>query len=168
MGTLDPLVDFDCENRDVSIEKWRQFWDTTDSWLTERGYTLFEYGDEWNGNSRYYYAPKHSTVYMAEHPFSLYGGDTDGYPFPPLSAPHYHRIAFAQDSLDRHVVLKLMKDGSQEHRIARLLSKELSLFSLDAFNGILPPLDFLQLGKHWILVMPRWGDINLTSWFATF
>ena len=65
------------------------------------------------------------------------------------------RIAFAQDTLNRHVALKLMKGDSPEYRIARHLSREQGPPSRDVFDGILAPIDFLQLGSHWVVIMPR-------------
>jgi hypothetical protein len=89
-----PQVDFDCDDRDVTRYTWFAFWDSTRSWLSERGYTLFEYryhwGDSYMGHITYW-APKLHTMSVSdvEHPFSKYGGDPEGLPMPPLSAEHH-------------------------------------------------------------------------------
>ena len=66
------------------------------------------------------------------------------------------RIAFAQDSLQRHVVLKLIKNNGHEYQIVQLLSKQSSLSSLEGFGGVLAPLDIFDITDHCILVYPRY------------
>jgi hypothetical protein len=65
-------------------------------------------------------------------------------------------IIFAQDSQCRHVAIKLVKNGSQEHKIYQFLDQDLSRESFDSFKGILPPIDFLPLGDHLFVVLPRY------------
>ena len=62
---------------------------------------------------------------------------------------------YAQDKQHRHVAIKLVKDGSQEYHALRLLSQDSGLKSVETFNGVLPPVDFLQLHDYWFVVMPR-------------
>ena len=174
-------VNFDCDDRSVTIYVWLAFWDSTRSWLADRGYTLFEPGYHWG--EKYvgevtYLIPKLSDASKSdmEHPFSKYGGDVENMPVPTLSAcvvvcpfilhlpstliRFKKRIAFAQDSLRRHVALRLTKKNSHEYKIAQLLSKESSLLSIEGFDGVLPPLDLLDIGDHCVLVMPRYSILN--------
>ncbi|KAF8481430.1 kinase-like domain-containing protein [Gautieria morchelliformis] len=158
-----PQADFDCDDRGVTLYTWLAFWDSTRSWLAERGYTLFEYGYHWR--KRYvgdvtYWAPKlnDASVSHVEHPYSNFGGDEEGMAVPPLSGRVAPRIAFAQDSLQRHTASRLTKKSSEEYKILQLLIKESSLQSLERFAGVLPPLDLVDLGDHCIVVMPRWGE----------
>ncbi|KAF8481432.1 kinase-like domain-containing protein [Gautieria morchelliformis] len=167
-----PQVDFDCDDRGVTLYPWLTFWDSTRSWLAERGYTLFEYGYHWR--KRYvgdvtYWAPKlnDASVSHVEHPYSNFGGDEEGMAVPPLSGRVVPRIAFAQDSLQRHTALRLTKKSSDEYKILQLLIKESSLQSLERFDGVLPPLDLVDLGDHCIVVMPRWGEFAYHPWFST-
>ena len=169
-------VDFDCDDRDVTIYAWLEFWDSTRSWLADRGYTLFEYGYHWGDRHVGEVTcsiPKlnDASPCEVEYPFSKYGGDAEGIPVPALSASvmvhpfilhlastlicFKGRVTFAQDSLQRHVTLKLTKKSSPEYKIAQILSKETSLRSLEGFDGVLPPLDLLDVGDHCIVVMPR-------------
>jgi hypothetical protein len=169
-----PAVDFDCDDREVGVHEWFAFWDSSRSWLAERGYTLYEYGCHWGDEYRGYVTfstPKLSTPDKVDHPFAFSGGDSPSIPVPPLSAcPIVRfvtfpisstltqlkgRVAYAQDALHRHVVLKLVKENSPEYQIARLLSSEPRLVSLDNFCGIIPAIGFLRLDHHSFIVMPR-------------
>ena len=169
-------VDFDCNDRNVTMHVWLAFWESIRPWLAERGYTLFEYGYHWG--DRYvgevtYLAPKlNDTLPSNEHPFSKCGGDVEGMPAPALSADWVvrvlvlhlsttliqfkERISFAQDSLKHHVALRLIKKSSQEYQIAQLLNNESSLQSLERFEGVIPTLDLLDIADHCIMVMPRY------------
>ena len=175
MAAQDPTIDFDCESRDVSIHQWVQFWDSTRLWLLERGYILYDHGYHWRGEyigDITCNVPKTPSIGHGKLPYAFFGGDPSDIPVPPLSTqllvlplpPIYHvhwlslvkeHIAFAQDTLNRHVVFKMMKGDSTEYRIARHLSREQKPPSRDAFDGIISPIDFLQLGDHWVVVMPR-------------
>jgi hypothetical protein len=85
-----PQVDFDCDDRGVTLYTWLMFWDSTRSWLAERGYTLFEYGYHWR--NKYdgdvtCWTPKLNDPSVSDvgHPFSKSGDDEKGIPVPPLS-----------------------------------------------------------------------------------
>ena len=170
------LVDFDCDDRDVTIYAWLAFWDSTRSWLADRGYTLFKYGYHWGDRHVGEVTcsiPKlnDASPCEMEHPFSKYGGDAERIPVPTLSASAMvhplilhlpltlicfkGRVGFAQDSLQRHVALKLTKKSSHEYKIAQFLRNESSLRFLEGFDGVLPLLDLLDVGDHCIVVMPR-------------
>ncbi|KAF8503080.1 kinase-like domain-containing protein [Gautieria morchelliformis] len=140
-----PQVDFDCDDRGVTLYTWLAFWDST-----RKRYV----GDVT------YWAPKlnDASVSHVEHPFSYFGGDEEGMAVLPLSGDVVPRIAFAQDSLQQ---------TSDEYKILQLLIKESSLQSLEGFNGVLPPLDLVDLGDHCIVVMPRWGEFAYHPWFST-
>ncbi|KAF8526764.1 hypothetical protein JB92DRAFT_1071880 [Gautieria morchelliformis] len=168
-----PQVDFDCDDRDVTRYTWFAFWYSTSSWLAERGYTLFEYrhhwGDSYLGHVTHW-APKLNNVSVSdvEHPFSKTGGDPEGLPVSPLSADCIaERIGFAQDSLERHVALRLTKKSSDEYKILQFLIEQSVGLSLERFEGVLPHLDLLDFGDHSIVVMPRWGEDAFHPWFST-
>jgi hypothetical protein len=173
-----PPVDFDYDNRDVTRYTWLAFWDSIRSWLAERGYTLFEYRYHWESSYCGYVthlAPKLNTLSVSdvEHPFCKSGGDPEDLPVLPLSGRnvvrpfvfHVHsvligfkeRITFAQDSLQRHVVLKLTKKSSNEYKILQFLIKESIDLSLEKFEGVLPHLNLLDFGDYCIAVMPRYS-----------
>ena len=200
-------VDFDCDDRSVHISVWVAFWASTRSWLAEHGYTLFEYGYDWGDRhigEATCLIPKLNNMSVSDvvHPFSKYGGDVEGIPVPALSGyvvvcsflspplstliRFKERITFAQDSLQRHVALRLAKKSSHEYKIQQFLRKESRLFSLEEFDGVLPPLDLLDIGDHCIVVMPRystpnasqflvclcalhhrWGEVADIPWFST-
>ena len=61
-------------------------------------------------------------------------------------------MAFAQDKEHRHVVVKIVKDDSDELRVMQHIS---AVSDITRFNGVLPILDYLQFDRHWFVVMPR-------------
>ena len=52
--------------------------------------------------------------------------------------------------------MKLIKKSGQEYQIARFLSKQSTLSSLEGFDGVLAPLDLLDITDHCIVVYPRY------------
>ena len=61
----------------------------------------------------------------------------------------------AEDSQKHQVAIKMMKIDSPEYRILKTLCQENMLYSPNNFACIMPPLDFLELGEHCFVVMPR-------------
>ncbi len=62
---------------------------------------------------------------------------------------------FAQDKEERHVAIKLVRSGSEESRILHLLFDAQKLRDERMIPGILPILDMLPFGGHWLAIMPR-------------
>ena len=65
------------------------------------------------------------------------------------------RVVFAQDREGRHVALKLVKNATDEQRIFEMLLQEQNTREDKFIPGILPTLDLLPFGGHWLAVMPR-------------
>jgi hypothetical protein len=174
---LKAQINFDCECQQFDWLERMQFWDSMRTWFLARGYTLYDYeysrNDEGQIEDIAYVYPATASEGDIRYPYSFFGGDPPNSIDRPLSGhalvdiftcnplsfliPTLQpRIIFAQDSHGRHVAIKLVKDGSQEHRIYQFLHQDLIHDSLDNFTGILPPLDFFPLGNHWFIVMPRY------------
>ncbi|PFH47061.1 hypothetical protein AMATHDRAFT_68490 [Amanita thiersii Skay4041] len=64
-------------------------------------------------------------------------------------------VALAQDSLNRHVVIKLVATGTQEFNILSFL-KEATNITSSSFSSVMPVLDILNEGEWTFFVMPRW------------
>ena len=64
-------------------------------------------------------------------------------------------VVFAQDRDKRHVALKIIKKESDHYNIINMLFKEQSKYPGKRIRGMLPILDILPFGGHWLLVMPR-------------
>lgn len=78
----------------------------------------------------------------------------------PVQVPPYvatsntGRVYAAQDSLGRHVYIKILKKDSEQLRVVELLRQQKET------PGVLPILDVLEYDEeHAFLVMPRWADI---------
>lgn len=65
------------------------------------------------------------------------------------------RVGYAQDEQHRHVALKLVASDSSEIQILQLLFKKQKLFTGNIIPGLVPILDLLPFGGHWLVVMPR-------------
>ncbi|PPQ93139.1 hypothetical protein CVT25_003521 [Psilocybe cyanescens] len=63
-------------------------------------------------------------------------------------------IVYAQDTIGRHVAIKLVKGGSEEDKILHLLAAQLDL-KPDNFSSIIPILELLPCNDHWFAIMPR-------------
>ncbi|KAJ3869826.1 kinase-like domain-containing protein, partial [Lentinula novae-zelandiae] len=64
------------------------------------------------------------------------------------------RVYAAQDSLGRHVYIKILKKDSEQLRVVELLRQQKET------PGVLPILDVLEYDEEYaFLVMPRWADI---------
>jgi hypothetical protein len=63
------------------------------------------------------------------------------------------RVALAQDSELRHVVIKVLLSDSEEFKVLNFLQQEKIL--LDQFCGVIPVLDMLPFGTFQFAVLPR-------------
>ncbi|PFH49988.1 hypothetical protein AMATHDRAFT_62000 [Amanita thiersii Skay4041] len=82
----------------------------------------------------------------------------------PRTRPH---VAFAQDSQNRHVVIKLVVAGTQEAKIVEFLRETTSQAGIDSFQGVIPVLDILHYGDYLFFVTPRWTHYEPYSSYAT-
>ncbi|KAJ3923203.1 hypothetical protein F5877DRAFT_31938 [Lentinula edodes] len=78
----------------------------------------------------------------------------------PVQVPPYvatsntGRVYAAQDSLGRHVYIKILKKDSEQLRVVELLRRQKET------PGVLPIVDVLEYDEEYaFLVMPRWADI---------
>ncbi|KAF8880445.1 kinase-like domain-containing protein [Gymnopilus junonius] len=90
----------------------------------------------------------------ADYPYASHDsklGRTD----PLLAEDIRGKVVFAQDSLGRHVAIKLVRDNTDEHRILQFLHQQ--PLELLQENCVVPILDLLPIEGFWFAVMPRWG-----------
>ena len=64
-------------------------------------------------------------------------------------------VVFAQDRNKRHVALKMIKKESVHYNIVNMLFEEQSKDPGKRIRGMLPIIDIVPFGGHWLLVMPR-------------
>lgn len=62
---------------------------------------------------------------------------------------------YAQDAQGMHVAIKMVKGGSEECKILRLLKDQPRLRDPHSFPSVMPILDLLSYSGHMFLVMPR-------------
>ena len=65
------------------------------------------------------------------------------------------RILPAQDSQNRHVVVKVISENSEEYRIVSYLHQLSSIHPKDSLENVVPILDLLKCDKYCFAVMPR-------------
>lgn len=81
---------------------------------------------------------------------------------PFIATSNTGRVYAAQDSLGRHVCLKIVKRDSEQLRVVELLRQQTQT------PGVLPILDVLEYDEEYaFLVMPRWGDIPGTNFLRS-
>ncbi|KAF4610649.1 hypothetical protein D9613_007165 [Agrocybe pediades] len=155
-------IDFDYERGEKGdVDKRIAFWSSqnTIEWFEMHGYTLYTLGDKdssgWTTVPTLTFA---EAVCEGEYPYATY----DGTPAPvteftdtvPLRAYEANgKVVFAQDDQNRHVAIKLVRLGSDEHRILQFLRDQ----PLDTLkeNCVLPVLDILPIDGFCFVVMPR-------------
>ncbi len=62
---------------------------------------------------------------------------------------------YAQDSEHRPVVLKLLRNNCPEHRVFKIILDKQASYPMKRIPGIVPVLDVIPFGEHWLAVMPR-------------
>ncbi|KAM5542805.1 hypothetical protein V8D89_003766 [Ganoderma adspersum] len=138
------------------------FWRVYRPWLAARGFQLFESCSEDFGRA-YWDFPSPTTCVPAL-PYAMFvdlGVNTAFRHTPPP------KFAPARDALMRDVMVKLVKKGSDEHRIYQELQR-CSALSGNAFQGVIPPVAILDSQFYFsFVVMPRWGDYPPLGDFET-
>ncbi|KDR82386.1 hypothetical protein GALMADRAFT_87668 [Galerina marginata CBS 339.88] len=133
------------------------FWDSPDTiqFFKEHGYTLYKR----IGKDDYLSASTEPALPFQDfaegvYPYSYYDARTvDSDPTPLRASEPGAKVAFAQDSLNRHVAIKLVRDGTEEYRIMRFLSQQRLETLKD--NCVVPVLELLPVEGFWFAVMPR-------------
>ncbi|KDR82382.1 hypothetical protein GALMADRAFT_57318, partial [Galerina marginata CBS 339.88] len=136
------------------------FWDSPDTvqFFQEHGYTLYKRigKDDYLSPST---EPALPFQDFAEgvYPYSYYDAQClDSDPTPLRASEPRAMVAFGQDSLNRHVAIKPVRDGTDEYRIMRFLSQQRLETLKD--NCVVPVLNLLPVEGFWFAVMPRWGN----------
>ncbi|KAI0645512.1 hypothetical protein C8Q79DRAFT_697473 [Trametes meyenii] len=132
-----------------------EFWQRCRPWLTARGYTLYpERRPLAHSESGHpgWYAPLSST--SGSFPYATcIRQNIQGVPRWPPS-----RVAWAQDTLSRDIVLKLVDTDSDEYSIYQTLLRCKELSTPERNPGVLPPLAILDTPfRYSIVAMPMWG-----------
>jgi len=90
------------------------------------------------------------------YPYGVYDSKQVSQPF---SAPlHAHdtegKVAYAQDSQNRHVAIKLVRADTDEHRILEFLRQQ--PLEILQENCVIPVLEILPIHGFYFAVMPRY------------
>ncbi|KAG6901040.1 hypothetical protein C0995_001659, partial [Termitomyces sp. Mi166 len=154
--TLDGLDDGFCELTDRRLA----WWDSAHlkKWMSDRGYSFYQrFRGDGPGNDI------SDTVFLPDaqrqdtsFPYAHHGGPAD-HPWPPFTADTGERaiVGYALDSQGRHVAIKAILFGSEEHRILKHLQNQGVPTSMDDFQNVIPILDILPCEGHWLAIMPR-------------
>ncbi|KAI0821660.1 hypothetical protein BC628DRAFT_1422474 [Trametes gibbosa] len=139
------------------------FWNGCRPWLAKHGVLLYELclrdGDQ-DYASKWWRSPT-NTSDIRDLPYSICTGKHDSVS-PVLNTLGHRRIACAQDTLHRDIIMKTMITGSTEHQIYQRIQDSLpaKLFADGStFPCILPPISILdsQYG-YTFAVTPMWGS----------
>ncbi|PPQ83767.1 hypothetical protein CVT25_000116 [Psilocybe cyanescens] len=143
------------------------FWDSpnTIQWFKDRGYTLYQriWDDSRATHTSFPTFPPDTDLVSknqlveAEGPYAYYDLETMDH-YTCIKAPLRAReptgkVVFAQDSLKRHVTIKLVRDDTDEYRVLRYLNQQ-NLEILKE-NCVIPVLELLPIEGFWFAVMPR-------------
>ncbi|KAF9000479.1 hypothetical protein BDQ17DRAFT_1245556 [Cyathus striatus] len=141
------------------IEFWTSV--TTKEWFALRGYRLYDdiyssFGDF----EAYRPTAPSDEVPLSEYPYPYAYHSKHAETNNAAMDGHQYgtRIFYAQDTESRHVIIKFLRSDSDEYRVLRLIH-ETDIHSLEQ-ACVLPVLDLLQLGNHWLSVTPRWQEVS--------
>ncbi|KAH9476050.1 hypothetical protein JR316_0011620 [Psilocybe cubensis] len=153
---MNKLISFDPGDRkSLNTIQLLAFWDSMRGWFAERGYHLYDitirdepgYFPSERSTIPFNPHPKlnvHKEIFEAEDPFPYaYVGGDYRQPQDNLYEVKLGRVVFAQDTAGRHVVIKLVKGGSDEDKILHLLARQPELTNRETFPSIIPVLDLL-------------------------
>ncbi|KAF7306464.1 hypothetical protein MIND_00437600 [Mycena indigotica] len=165
----DPLVPIffavDQDNPfNVDLKARLAFWRAKDGFLQTHGFQLYDISEV-------------GTSSFESKPRGMPGNLNEGYPYATFdnvsqvdntddSVPSGLAV-YVNDSQQRHLVVKLIRDGSQEHRSLQRVMTHQRLTG-EFIPGLVPNLDLIPFDNHWLLVMPRWGAAyGCNAWFAS-
>ncbi|PPQ74159.1 hypothetical protein CVT25_012752, partial [Psilocybe cyanescens] len=140
------------------------FWDapSTVQWFHDHGYTLYQRQlydvyDEVSFST--FPSVAHEEGSTAEHPYAHYDLDSE---IPLRAYESRGKVVFAQDSLNRHVAIKVVRANTEELAILHFLKRQ----DLDTLkkNCMIPVLDILPIEGFSFVVMPRWGPFIQSPW----
>ncbi|KAF9000487.1 hypothetical protein BDQ17DRAFT_1427171 [Cyathus striatus] len=140
---------------------WVKFWTsgTTKEWFSLKGYRLYDDISSFGTFEAYRPITPSDEVPASESSYPYAYHNKHAETNTAMGGHRYgSRIFYAQDSKSRHVVIKFLPSDSDEYRILRLIH-ETDMNSLEK-ACVLPVLDLLQLGNHWLSVTPRWQEVS--------
>uniref|UniRef100_A0A8H8CDK7 Protein kinase domain-containing protein n=1 Tax=Psilocybe cubensis TaxID=181762 RepID=A0A8H8CDK7_PSICU len=133
-----------------------KFWDSSDTaqWFKDHGYTLYKRVKE--SAVLRPALPSESHCDDAEYPYGYFDSSKSRPSSDPLEVyERWGKVAYAQDSANRHVVIKIVPNGTEEYRVLEFLKSQ-TLEDLKE-NCVMPVLDLLPIEGYYFAIMPRWG-----------
>ncbi|CAK5265989.1 unnamed protein product [Mycena citricolor] len=167
------------------LEDRLAFWDgPIRAFLRERGYALYNICSVFDGTDCSLMYPALDTAHQSvpddgryafmdpEEPGRVFRNPKEGF-----EKNYFHcrgrayarenrgRAAYAQsiDRPDRHVAIKLVRSESVEIHTLKLIY---DASKREPVRGLIPVLEIIPFGGHWLVVMPRWGE-DIMSPFPT-
>ncbi|TFK32866.1 hypothetical protein BDQ12DRAFT_616268, partial [Crucibulum laeve] len=145
------------------VQERMKFWNAMRGWFALKGYTLYLHSktNPWEPNMVYeacaYTYPAAPCTAEPRYPYAYIGstGEPPDRMYPALASIPNGRAVFAQDKQTRHIAIKLVKGGSEEHKILQIIHDDKRLLEKENFCGVIPVLDMLEFDGHWFAVMPR-------------
>ncbi|KAF8890496.1 kinase-like domain-containing protein [Infundibulicybe gibba] len=130
-------------------------------YLASRGYTLYETVPR----RAQHFRPLSLHPPPPAHPYAVACYD----PSKPLNTLHFSGLRFyAQDSLHRDVVIRLIGNDTEEYRIHTLLSACREIYTAESFPSIIPTIEIIPSPYNFsFIVTPRWGRIPVDPDFTT-
>ncbi|KAI0363331.1 hypothetical protein BV20DRAFT_975793 [Pilatotrama ljubarskyi] len=166
-GPEPELPDVPCKVSDFGLHgvpdlyQRNDFWDACQPWLAKRGIRLYEQRlkePERHSEPRFWASPPSSNAASLPYGALLDEKGQQGHRSRFFSSGS--RLAYAQDTMHRDVVLKLVDNGSEEHEIYELILQDASMFASNVtFPCVLPALAILSTPYQYsFVVMPMWGS----------
>ncbi|KAG5735775.1 hypothetical protein E4T56_gene7923 [Termitomyces sp. T112] len=146
------------------------WWDSAHlrTWMLDQGYSFYQRLYNSSGDSSDIVFLPGAERQDTSFPYAHHGGSAQNVR-EPFRAHTGERaiIGYALDSQGRHVAMKAILSGSEEHRILKYLQNQGIPASPDEFQNVIPVLDILSCEGHWLAIMPRWGSDPLEPGFRS-
>ncbi|KAM5542863.1 hypothetical protein V8D89_003247 [Ganoderma adspersum] len=158
--TFPTIPDIPCAvcniNREDGLtpDQMLELWVTAEDWLFRRGVQLYGLEPPPGWVCRFWHTPLMGTAATLPYAHRIWHEGMLSKTFRTKT-----QIACGQDLDGRDIILKLVDNGSVEHRIYQTLLQHKSLFAdLRTFPGVLPPITIIDTPhKYSVVTMPLWG-----------
>ncbi|PIL33380.1 hypothetical protein GSI_04000 [Ganoderma sinense ZZ0214-1] len=138
----------------LSPGEMMQFWVAAKDWLLLRGVQLYDLEPPPGWATRLWHSPVRSTLAALPYAHCIWHEGISSKNFQTKTP-----LACGQDTVGRDIMLKLVDNGSPQHRIFQTLMQHESLFTDPrTFPGVLPPIAIIDMPHKYSIVTMPWGD----------
>ncbi|KAF7289417.1 hypothetical protein HMN09_01335200 [Mycena chlorophos] len=153
---------------DIDVRPRLGYWQSKRAFLLSRGLNLYQLSSP-RPSMIYCYPPCNPNA-GGTLPYAIYEDSVDYDVMSNIPAFRFGTrgvVVPAVDELNRHVTLKLIKNGSSEYKTLRRIMSLQARSAEGILSGLVPVLELIPMDAHWVAIMPRWSGQPVTGWFCS-